>query len=284
MPELPEVETIKRGLENKIVGKKIRDIIVGNFKIIKSLSKSIFINELKNKVIKKICRRGKYIIIDLYPKKNLVIHLGMTGLLIYPYVENCDEIISGKIKPKHNHVIFNFEDNTKLVFNDVRRFGKVYLVSDMREVESINKLGLEPLEECFSVEAFSHILEKKKKNKIKSLLMKQDIIAGLGNIYVNEILYRANIHPLRQISSLTKEESKKLYLEIKSVLTEAVKFGGSTVADEAYRDTNGEKGKFAKKLQIYARKGELCKKCGNTIEVIKIEGRSTFFCLHCQKL
>jgi len=170
-----------------------------------------------------------------------------------------------------------------LVFNDVRRFGKVYLVSNINEVEGMAKLGIEPLDENFTPEVFIRMM-RKKKNKIKSLLMKQEFITGLGNIYVNEVLYRANMHPLRAASSLTEEEIGKLFREIKFVLSEAVEFRGSTVADEAYRDTDGEKGKFAEKLQVYARKGKLCVKCGSILEVIKIEGRSTFICPQCQKL
>jgi len=146
------------------------------------------------------------------------------------------------------------------------------------------KLGVEPLEDYFTEEIFIQILNKKKNSKIKSFLMKQEFITGLGNIYANEVLYRANIHPLRLISSLNRNEVKNLYQQIKLVLSEAVKFRGTTVADEAYRDTDGEKGKFVKKLQVYARKGESCVKCGHSIEVIRIEGRSSFICPQCQKL
>jgi formamidopyrimidine-DNA glycosylase len=114
--------------------------------------------------------------------------------------------------------------------------------------------------------------------------MKQEFITGLGNIYANEVLYRSNIHPLRPVSSLNKKEIENLYQQIRLVLSEAVKLRGSTVADEAYRDTDGKKGKFAKKLQVYARKGEPCTKCGHSIEVVRIEGRSSFICPQCQKL
>jgi formamidopyrimidine-DNA glycosylase len=146
------------------------------------------------------------------------------------------------------------------------------------------KLGLDPLDDCFKEEILVQILNKKKKSKIKSFLMNQKFIAGLGNIYVNEVLYRANIHPLRKIYSLHKEEIVNLYQQIKLVLNEAIKSGGSTVADEAYLNTDGEKGKFAEKLQVYARKGEPCVKCGHSIDVVRIEGRSSFICPQCQKL
>jgi formamidopyrimidine-DNA glycosylase len=281
MPELPEVETIRIGLQEKIKDKQIKDIIVNISKIIKKPSLEEFITKIKDKKIKEIDRRGKYIIIYLNSEDKLVVHLGMTGLLIYPYD---NKITEKEINSKHNHLIFTFTDDTQLVFNDVRRFGKIFLVSNIDEVESIAKLGVEPIEDYFTEEIFIQVLNKKKNSKIKSFLMKQEFITGLGNIYANEVLYRSNIHPLRLISSLNKQEVRNLYQQIKLVLVEAVKLRGSTVADEAYLDTDGEKGKFAKKLQVYARKGEPCLKCGHSIEVVRIEGRSSFICPQCQKL
>ena len=284
MPELPEVETIRRGLQKKIKNKQIKDIVVNVDKIVKKPYLGEFITKIKGKKIKEVDRRGKYIIIHLNSEDKLIIHLGMTGLLIYPYNENSKEIVEGKIKTKHNHLVFTFTDETQLVFNDVRKFGKIFLVSEINQVESISKLGVEPLEDYFTEEVFIQILNKKKKGKIKLFLMNQKFITGLGNIYANEVLYRSNIHPLRLTSSLNKVEVKNLYQQIKLVLSEAVELQGSTVADEAYRDTDGKKGKFAKKLQVYARKGEPCIKCGHPIEVIRIEGRSSFICPQCQKL
>jgi len=281
MPELPEVETIRRGLQRKIKNKQIKDIVINVDKIVKKPYLGEFITKIKGKKIKEIDRRGKYIIIHLDSEDKLIVHLGMTGLLIYPYD---NKITEKEINPKHNHLIFTFTDDTQLVFNDVRRFGKIFLVSNIDEVESIAKLGVEPLDDYFTEEVFIQILNKKKNSKTKSFLMKQEFIVGLGNIYANEVLYRSNIHPLRRISSLNKKEVKNLHQQIKLVLGEAVKLRGSTVADEAYRDTDGEKGKFAKKLQVYARKGEPCIKCGHSIEVARIEGRSSFICPQCQKI
>ncbi|TET09264.1 MAG: DNA-formamidopyrimidine glycosylase [Candidatus Atribacteria bacterium] len=281
MPELPEVETIRRGLQKQIKNKQIKDIVINVDKIVKKPYLGEFITKIKGKKIKEIDRRGKYIIIHLDSEDKLIVHLGMTGLLIYSYD---NKITEKEINPKHNHLIFTFTDDTQLVFNDVRRFGKIFLVSNIDEVESIAKLGAEPLDDYFTEEVFIQILNKKKNSKIKSFLMKQEFIVGLGNIYANEVLYRSNIHPLRRISSLNKKEVKNLHQQIKLVLGEAVKLRGSTVADEAYRDTDGKKGKFAKKLQVYARKGEPCIKCGHSIEVARIEGRSSFICPQCQKI
>lgn len=279
MPELPEVETIRRDLHRKVKDKEIKFVTVNTPKIVKEPPISEFCTQIEGKVFKNINRRGKYLVIELDSGKKLVIHLGMTGLLIYPFNEDSKKIIN----VKHNHLVFTFIDGTKLIFNDVRKFGKIYLVSNLNKIKGMAKLGLDPLDDCFKEEIFVQILNKKKKSKIKSFLMNQEFIAGLGNIYVNEVLYRANIHPLRKISSLHKEEIGNLYQQIKLVLNEAIKSGGSTVADEAYLNTDGEKGKFAEKLQVYARKGKPCIRCGNIIEVLKIEGRSTFICPQCQK-
>lgn len=281
MPELPEVETIRRGLQEKIKDKQIKNIAINVAKIVKKPSLEEFITKIKGKKIKKIDRRGKYIIVHLGSEDKLIVHLGMTGLLIYPYDNN---IAKKEINPKHNHIIITFTDNSQLVFNDVRRFGKIYLVSNINEIKTLSKLGVEPLEDYFTEEVFIQILNKKKNSKVKSFLMKQEFITGLGNIYANEVLYRSNIHPLRLISSLNQEEVKNLYQQIKLVLSEAIELRGSTVSDEAYRDTDNQKGNYAKKLQVYARKGEICIKCGYPIEVIRIEGRSSFFCSQCQKL
>jgi formamidopyrimidine-DNA glycosylase len=280
MPELPEVETIRRDLHRKVKDKEIKFVTVNTPKIVKEPPISEFCTQIEGKVFKNINRRGKYLVIELDSGKKLVIHLGMTGLLIYPFNEDSKKIIN----VKHNHLVFTFIDGTKLIFNDVRKFGKIYLVSNLNKIKGMAKLGLDPLDDCFKEEIFVQILNKKKKSKIKSFLMNQEFITGLGNIYVNEVLYRANIHPLRKISSLHKEEIGNLYQQIKLVLNEAIKSGGSTVADEAYLNTDGEKGKFAEKLQVYARKGEPCVKCGHSIDVVRIEGRSSFICPQCQKL
>jgi formamidopyrimidine-DNA glycosylase len=279
MPELPEVETIRRDLHRKVKDKEIKFVTVNTPKIVKEPPISEFCTQIEGKVFKNINRRGKYLVIELDSGKKLVIHLGMTGLLIYPFNEDSKKIIN----VKHNHLVFTFIDGTKLIFNDVRKFGKIYLVSNLNEIKGMAKLGLDPLDDCFKEEILVQILNKKKKSKIKSFLMNQEFITGLGNIYVNEVLYRANIHPLRKISSLHKEEIGNLYQQIKLVLNKAIKSGGSTVADEAYLNTDGEKGKFAEKLQVYARKGKPCIRCGSIIEVLKIEGRSTFICPQCQK-
>src|SRR5665648_1264521 len=271
MPELPEVETIRRGLQEKIKNKQIKDAVINVDKIVKEPSLGEFITKIKGKKIKEVDRRGKYIIIYLDSEDKLVVHLGMTGLLIYPYDNKIKE---KEINSKHNHLIFTFTDNTQLVFNDVRKFGKIYLVSNINEIETLSKLGVEPLEDSFTEEVFVQILNKKKNSKIKSFLMKQEFITGLGNIYANEVLHRSKIHPLRLISSLNKEEVKKLHQQIKLVLSEAIELRGSTVADEAYRDTDSEKGNYAKKLQVYARKKEPCLKCGHPIEVVRIEAVS----------
>ena len=284
MPELPEVETVRLELNNKIVGRKINKVIVNHLKIIQKFSQAEFARELKGKTIKKVLRRGKYIIIDLFPKSQLIVHLGMTGILIYPYRNNSFEINKNLIKPKHNHIIFSFNDSTRLVFNDVRKFGKVYLVNSIMEIDSIAKLGVEPLSDKFTKELFFKLLKMHQKKRIKSLIMNQKLIVGLGNIYANEALYRTHVHPMRLASSLNYYETFILHKQIQLVLRKAIQLKGSTISDGAFRDTDGKKGEFEQEIQIYGRRGKACVKCQHTIEMVRIEGRSSFYCPICQKL
>ena len=284
MPELPEVETVKLELTNKVITKKISQAIVKHSKIIQRLSQINFTEYLKNKTIKEVFRRGKYIIFVLHPMGELVIHLGMTGVLIYPYDNNYLKLNKNSLNPKHNHLLIFFTDDTQLVFNDVRKFGKVYLVKNRMEIDSIARLGIEPLSSQFSSEIFFQIIKKNPKKKIKSLLMNQKLIAGVGNIYANEALYRAHIHPLRLASSLNYQEIDLLHQKIQFVLRKAIQLKGSTISDGAFRDTNGEKGEFKQEIQIYARRREACFKCHHPIEMVRIDGRSSFYCPKCQKL
>ena len=284
MPELPEVETVRYELAEKIIGLKIRKITVNQIKMLKNISPAKFTSRLEGKTIKDVLRKGKYIIVDLVPKLQLVIHLGMTGILIHPHIENTIKNVRYSIKSKHNHLIFVFTDNSRMVFNDVRRFGKVFLVRHLTEIDSIKNLGLEPLDGEFTPESLFNIIEMNPKKRIKSLMMNQQLIAGLGNIYANEVLYRAGIHPMRLASSLAENDAVILCKQIKHVLDRAIQLKGSTISDGAFRDTDGKQGKFRQEIMVYARKGEKCLKCHNQIEMVKIDGRSSFYCPGCQKL
>lgn len=268
MPELPEVETIKIDLNKRILGKVIKGIEVNVAKIIKQPSLKEFISKIKGTVFKKIARRGKYLIFELSSGEYLVIHLKVTGQLIYGN------------KEKQNRVSFLLNDGKYLNFCDLRLFGSIYLVSDLKELKEFIKLGLEPLEKNFTLESFCKMI-KGKKTKIKPLLMDQTLIAGIGNIYAQEALFKAKIHPTRTAESLKGREIKELFFSIKEVLKEAIKYRGSSV--DAYVDLEGSKGEMGERLQIYGREGEACIRCKTAIRKIKINGRGTSFCPNCQK-
>ncbi len=272
MPELPEVETIKRGLEKNIVGKIIENISVLDDK--DSIDSNL--NLQNNSVIKSLDRRAKYLIINLSNENSLVIHLRMTGQLIFSnYSEN-------KQKSSATRVLFNFQDYSHMLFNDWRRFGEIRIVKtkELEQYFKDKKLGPEPLDENFKFQDFAQIINKKKNSKIKNVLLDQKVIAGLGNIYAQEACYLSNIHPERKIGTLTLSETKKLYESIRYILNEAIKFNGTSF-DSAYVTSKGSAGNFFDFLNVY--KKNKCKSCENKIELIKMNSRGTYFCPECQK-
>lgn len=279
MPELPEVETIKQELNNTIVGKKIKDVSIFLPRII-NLAPFEFRKKLTCAVVKNIERKAKNLIVTLNSRQNkkfhLLIHLKMTGQLIYIPPDSKD------VKNKYTHLIFNFVDNAKLLFNDLRQFGYIKLLNEKELNEYFKKqnFGYEPLEKNFTLEKLKELL-KGKKGKIKVVLMDQTFIAGIGNLYAAEICFYAKISPARQISTLTDEEIKKIYEGIKKILAEAIKYKGSSV--ENYVDIYGKQGKFVPLLKVYGRKGKKCSRCGGIIQTVKLDGRGTYYCPDCQK-
>ncbi|MDP2860179.1 MAG: DNA-formamidopyrimidine glycosylase [bacterium] len=277
MPELPEVETIARELRKAIINKKITDVIVNNSKVIREPKPEKFIKELKNVKIKNIIRKGKLLIFELssrqtrLPSKFLTMHLKMTGQLIYPRQ-------SGASPGKATRVSFIFNDGKILDFNDSRLFGELKIVDHWRNLKFIKELGPEPFD--IDAKKFSVMLEDRK-TKIKVLIMDQKFISGIGNLYANEALFRAKIDPRRPANTLSEKEKGLLFKEIKNVLQQAIKYGGSSV--DNYVRVSGEKGTYAKFHQIYDRKGEKCFKCGETVQRISLGGRGTYFCPKCQK-
>ena len=278
MPELPEVETIRRGLEKEIINKRIIETQVKLPRLIKIPEADEFITRLTGVLAKNIGRRGKYILIFLNTMDYLVIHLGMSGRLIYQE----EKLPLLKIDEKHNHLLFFFEDGSKMIYNDVRTFGKIWLLKKDEKLSGIESLGFEPLESHFTFNELYRILHSRKGN-IKSLLMNQKNIAGIGNIYANEILFQAGIHPLRKANSLTKNEAKRVYLKVRDILSKAIASRGTTMIDESYRDLKGNRGKYEKAIMVYGKKRGICPICGQPLEVIRIENRSTFVCSTCQK-
>jgi formamidopyrimidine-DNA glycosylase len=266
MPELPEVETIKRELDRVVLGKKIVDIIVNKPKVIKEPTKDKFISGLKNAVIKKILRKGKGLIFQLSNGKSLVIHLRMTGQLIYP----------GNATVAR--VSFELSDGKLLDFNDRRLLGELRLVDNWQDMKFFRELGPEIYD--LTIERFAQMLSTKT-TKIKSLLMDQTFICGIGNLYAAEALFRAGIHPLRTANSLSNREKQRLFKEIKDTLNEAIRYRGSSI--DQYVQLSGQRGGYVKYHKVYGREGQACVKCKTKIKRISLGGRGTYFCPKCQK-
>jgi len=266
MPELPEVETIKRELEKVVLGKKISGIIINNPKVIKSPGKADFVKGLKGATTKHILRKGKLLILELSSGKSLAIHLRMTGQLVYPG------------NAKDARVSFKLSDGKFLDFRDSRLLGDLRLVDDWRELKFIQTLGPEPFD--LSVDKFKQMLSVKK-TKIKPLIMDQTFISGIGNLYAAEALFRARIHPERPAVNLTDKEKELLFKEIKDTLREAIQHRGSSV--DQYVQVSGQPGGYVKYHKVYDRKGRPCLVCKTPIKRIALGGRGTYFCPKCQK-
>lgn len=273
MPELPEVETVRRTLKQLIVGKMIKSVSVFMPKMIKHPDDAEkFAFQLAGQTIRDIGRRGKFL--QIYAGDYvLVSHLRMEGRYgLFP---------AGEPVEKHTHVIFHFTDGTELRYKDVRQFGTMHLFPAGEEMAKapLNKLGLEPLSEQFTFEAFHRALAGKM-TKIKPLLLNQERIVGLGNIYVDEALFQAGIHPERTAKSLTLKEWRRLYESIIETLGRAVEAGGSSI--KSYVNGQGEMGMFQHQLRVYGRKGEPCVQCGKPVERFVVGGRGTHICRDCQ--
>jgi len=278
MPELPEVETIKRQLEKSIVNKKIKSVQVFLPRLVKAPLKE-FQKVVLNATIKSVKRRAKILIFELTNGWSILIHLKLSGRLIF---RRKDEALKDE-DTKWNHLIYYFSDGSRLFHNDLRQFGYVKLVktNELAEFFKKEKIGPEPLDRDFDISIFRNIINSKPRAKIKQFLMDQQNIAGIGNLYSDEILFFAGVHPLRKVSDLNDEEIKKIFEGIKKILTEAIKFQGSSV--DLYLDARGEEGKYVPRLKVYGREGERCKKCNQIIKRLKIGGRSAHFCPTCQK-
>ena len=272
MPEMPEVETVRRTLLPLIKGKTIKEVTVWYPKIITGDAKE-FKRQLVGKKITTIDRYAKYLLIRLSGNLTVVSHLRMEGK--YRLVK-----INTK-KDKHDHVQIVFSDNSALRYNDVRKFGRMQLIKTGTEKEKtgISKLGAEPNSAAFTVSYLQKGLARKKKN-IKNTLLDQSVVAGLGNIYVDEVLWETKIHPLSQANTIPAEKVAQLHDNINSLIELAIAERGTTI--HTYLDANGKTGGFQKMLQVYGHKGEPCVRCGTPLEKIKVNGRGTTFCPKCQ--
>ncbi|MFH1909871.1 MAG: bifunctional DNA-formamidopyrimidine glycosylase/DNA-(apurinic or apyrimidinic site) lyase [bacterium] len=303
MPELPEVEIIKRGLKNKIIGRKIDDIDVKKPKIFRGDRSKVIGSK-----ISKIIRHAKMIEIDFANGKALLIHLKMTGQLVFQGKVKSekparrrsasadagggkidevrgghpDKNYLGKLPNKFTHVIFRFKDGSVLYFNDLRKFGyiKIFDQKELGESKELKNLGPDPFTKGLNEEYLMHIASKRPRAKIKQILMDQTVISGIGNIYADESLFCAGISPLRQARDVSRTEFSKLIGCIKKVLKKGLEYGGSS--ENTFVNVEGKQGKMQEHFQIYRKTGQNCPRGCGKVKRIVVGGRGTHFCPVCQ--
>ncbi|EKD58989.1 MAG: hypothetical protein ACD_56C00013G0005 [uncultured bacterium] len=275
MPELPEVQTIVNDLQ-KITSDTITGFWTDFPKAIKSENIG---SKITNQKIKSVMRNGKNIIIEIANEKFIVIHLKMTGKLILTKLQPAAYKLEAV--PKHLHHIFYLKKNGALEFHDIRKFATIEIISKTKLLEITAKKGVDPFSTEFTIEKFTELIERKKHKSIKSILMDQTVISGIGNIYASEIPFDSKINPHRKISSLSPAELKLLQKSILKILKKAIELRGTSFSD--YRDGNDKKGGFQNFLKVYGKAGKKCVKCDTIIEKGTVEQRSTFHCPACQK-
>ena len=274
MPELPEVETVKRGLIKTIIDKTILDIEINTDKLRYAIDKNQLV-KIKNKVVKQIQRRGKHLIVIIEDNLQLIIHLGMSGV-----IKVIDSVNYNKIK--HDHIVVKLSDNLNLVYNDPRKFGYWFVNTNHTPLKHrvLVSHGVEPLTADFNSDYLVSKL-KHTSRKIKQTIMDNNIVVGVGNIYASEALFDSNILPTRASNTITKKETDKLVSSIKKILEKAIIQGGTTLKD--YKNTEGKPGYFTQQLNVYGRANQQCYVCNTKIESLVIAQRNTFFCKKCQK-
>lgn len=276
MPELPEVEMVARGLRESLVSSAITGVEVRWPRSIvlqaeRSPEPAAFARRITGQVVTDVGRRGKWVVMALSGGDTLLVHLRMTGRLILE-AEGC-------LSDRHLRVLFFLDDGRRLHFIDQRKFGRIVLTDEPQEV--LGDLGPEPLDEEFTPERFRRMLARRR-GRIKPLLLNQRFLAGLGNIYADEALWRARVHPLRRADMLSWTEIRGLHGAIRAVLRAAIESGGTTLSDGTYQQTDGQPGQFAGRLAVYGRDGQPCLCCGSTVERITVNQRGTHVCPRCQ--
>lgn len=283
MPELPEVETVRRGLMPAMEGKIIARAEI-NRPDLRWPFPERMAERLAGQRVKTLGRRSKYLLLDLESAETLIIHLGMSGRMQIDDAATAEFHSNPPVTQKHDHVVFHMQDQTRIAFNDARRFGAMDLVATdgIEQHWLIEKLGPEPLGNGFDADYLIEALEGKN-TPIKSALLDQRIIAGLGNIYVCEVLFRTGISPQRKAGSLSQKRVASLVPAIRDVLGEAIESGGSSLRD--HRQTNGELGYFQHNFSVYDREGQACVRedCRTQIKRVVQSGRSSFYCPKCQR-
>lgn len=274
MPELPEVETLAADLRPHLVGRTIAGCDLRFPAIVRYPEPGIFASAVTGRRIDAVGRRGKYVLHHLDSGEQLVVHLGMTGQ--WRYVE------AATPEPDHLHAVFDLDDGRQLRYRDVRRFGRLLLGTEreLLAARAMPRLGPEPVDSSFRAADFYRRLNRRRA-PIKALLLDQAVVAGVGNIYADEALFRARIRPDRPAGTLSRRAAGRLRLSLDEVLSEGIANRGSSV--DSYRDAWGELGGEQERLQVYGRAGQPCLRCGRPLALIRLAGRSTVFCRRCQR-
>ena len=287
MPELPEVEVVRRSLSNFISGLKINKVDIFNSNLRFKISKNFKKNVEKQKIAS-ISRRAKFLLVKLQNDKVILIHLGMTGKIFIRNKKTKSTMVTSfyynkNFKKKHNHLILYLNNLTELIYNDVRKFGfiKIIKFDQLNYNQHLSKLGPEPLSKNFNYNYLFSVVRKCEKNA-KNFMMDQKYISGLGNIYVNEILFSSSINPRKSVKKLSNGQVVKIVENTKKILRRSIQLGGSSISD--FNTISGKKGKYQEMFMVYDRENKLCrkKKCNGRVKKIYINNRSTFFCDKCQ--
>lgn len=288
MPELPEVETIRIGLARLLPGKVVKDVWHDWPKSFPN-APADSARFLVGAEILHVRRRAKVLIIELSSDYSLVIHLKMTGQLVFRGNEvfgagHPSDSLVGELPDKSTRVILDFKDGSRLFFNDQRKFGWMRLLptAEVPEIDFMKSVGPEPLEDDFTADKFIERLKTRKNSSIKAVLLDQKVLAGVGNIYADESLWMAKIHPLTPVAKISKSKLVALYSGLRTVLTLSIEKGGST--DRNYVNSEGKKGSYLSFANVFRRQGQPCPRCGTTIVKIRAAGRGTHICPHCQRL
>jgi len=289
MPELPEVETVRRGLKKYLIGKTLQSISYDWLKSFPNSKEDVDNFAIGSQIIN-VRRRAKVLIIDLSSEYSFVIHLKMTGQMVYRSAKNSfgaghpNDSLIGSLPDRSTRVTVQLTDNSQLFFNDQRKFGWMRLMPTylIQELDFFKKVGPEPLSQAFTSGVLKERLMRRKNSAIKAVLLDQSIIAGIGNIYADESLWGAKIHPLTTVNKISANKIKLLHKEIQFVLRLAIEKGGST--DKNYVDAEGKKGSYMNFARVFRREGQLCPRCGTEILKIRAAGRGTHLCPKCQRI
>lgn len=289
MPELPEVETVRRGLHELIIGRTIKKVVHDTPKSFPNAAADVE-TFLINATVTDVRRRAKVLLIDLSTDYTLVIHLKMTGQLVFRASNvafgagHPNDSLIGDLPDRSTRVTFMFTDKSHLYFNDQRKFGWVRLLPtiEVPNIDFMQKVGPEPLEHDLTADEFRARFHRRAKSPIKAALLDQTVIAGIGNIYADESLWGAKLHPLTKVGAITDKQFELLYNEVRSVMNLAIEKGGST--DRNYVNAEGKKGSYIDFARVFRREGKACPRCGTTIIKFRAAGRGTHICPHCQVL